>query len=175
MSVSLSPRHGFSKQQQLSICLLEGRGVAGDAHCGETVQHLYLKRKNAAAPNRMQVHLLQWELLADLATEGYDLHPGDLGENITTRGIDILRLPLGTCLHIGATAVLELTGLRSPCRQIESFRHGLLQRMVVQGKDDRKSARAGVMAVVMTGGDVAPGDPIRVHLPAAPHLGMTMI
>lgn len=175
VSVNLSPKHGFSKQPQLSIRLLEGRGVEGDAHCGETVQHLYLKRKNAAAPNRMQVHLLQWELLTDLAAEGYDLHPGDLGENIMTRGIDVLRLPLGTRLHIGANAVVELTGLRSPCRQIESFRCGLLQRMIVQGGDGRQTARAGVMAVVTTGGDVFPGDSIRVHLPAAPYLGMTMI
>ena len=175
LAVSLSPKHGFSKQPQSSIRLLEGQGVEGDAHCGETVQHLYLKRKNAGAPNRMQVHLLQSELLADLRSEGYDLHPGDLGENITTSGMSLLRLPLGTRLHVGTGAVVELTGLRSPCGQIESFRSGLLKQMMEKHDDGTTSARAGVMAIVITGGEVIPDDCIHVELPAAPHQRMTMI
>lgn len=173
--VHRSPRHGFSKQPEMSIRLLTGLGVEGDAHCGATVQHVYLKRRSPFAPNRMQVHLLQEELLQDLAAEGLTVLPGELGENITTSGVDLLNLPLGTRLTLGATAVVELTGLRTPCKQIEAFRGGLQKRMSVTRADGTLAARVGVMAVVLADGVVQPADTVHVELPPVPHRRMEMI
>ena len=170
-----SPRHGFSKQPQLSIRLLAGRGVEGDAHCGETVQHVYLKRKNPGALNRMQVHLLQSELFDDLALADVHLGPGQLGENITTRGIDLLGLPLGTHLLLGTEAVVELTGLRTPCKQIDTFMPGLLKQIVGRDAENRVLAKAGAMAVVLQTGELQPGNRIQIVLPATPHLPLQMI
>lgn len=164
VAVSLSPRHGFSKQPQPSIALLAGLGVDGDAHCGATVQHLYLKRKNAAAPNRMQVHLLQAELLDELAGQGFSIEPGALGENILTRGVDLPALSEGARLHLGSEAVVELTCLRQPCKQIDGFQAGLQQWMhAAPGSPVRY--RVGVMGVVVQGGTVRPDDPCTVVPP----------
>lgn len=174
-SVCISQRHGFSKQPQLSIQLLAGLGVEGDAHCGATVQHVYLKRKNPSAPNRMQVHLIQQELFADLHALGHKVEPGELGENITTSGIDLLSLPVGTQLHLGAEAVIELTGLRTPCKQIDGFQPGLMKRLLLGGKTSEKPARAGVMAVVLAGGEVRSGDTICSVLPAEPWRPLRLI
>ncbi|MGI4758194.1 MAG: MOSC domain-containing protein [Janthinobacterium lividum] len=167
-AVCLSPKHGFSKHPRLSIRLLAGLGVEGDAHCGATVQHLYLKRKNASAPNRMQVHLLQEELFNELAALGHTLRAGDLGENITTRGIDLLTLPAGTRLHVGNDAVVELTCLRTPCKLIDGFQPGLMKQLVLKGKEHSVPARAGVMSVVLRGGEVCAGDNIVIERPAEP-------
>ncbi len=175
IAVCSSPTHGFSKQPQPAIRLLAGRGVEGDAHCGETVQHLYLKRKDPFAPNRMQVHLLQSELFNELALAGFDLQPGQLGENITTRGIDLVSLPLGTRLHLGSEAVVELTGLRTPCRQIETFMPGLLRQVVGRDVANQASPKTGVMAIVLHSGEVQAGSGIRVAYPSAPHVAMEMI
>ncbi len=175
VAVCSSPKHGFSKRPQLTIRLLKGLGVEGDAHCGETVQHLYLKRKNPAAPNRMQVHLLQSELFEELALAGYLLSPGLLGENITTRGIDLLNLPLGTRLQLGDEAVVELTGLRTPCKQIEAFKPGLLRQVVSRDAANRVLAKAGVMAVVLQTGDVQTANRIEVVYPAMPHVSLKLI
>ena len=147
----------------------------GDAHCGETVQHLYLKRKNPGAPNRMQVHLLQSELFNELALAGFDLQPGQLGENITTRGIDLVSLPLGTRLHLGSGAIVELTGLRTPCRQIETFMPGLLRQVVGRHVANQASPKTGVMATVLHSGEVQAGSGIRVAYPSAPHVAMELI
>jgi MOSC domain-containing protein YiiM len=175
VAVCSSPRHGFSKQPQLSIRLLADCGVEGDAHCGETVQHLYLKRRDSGAPNRMQVHLLQSELFDDLALAGFDIGPGQLGENITTRGIDLLKLPLGTRLLLGTEAIVELTGLRAPCKQIDAFRPGLLKQVVSRDAASEVLAKAGVMAVVTQSGEIQPTDHIDVVYPDAPHLPLQMI
>jgi MOSC domain-containing protein YiiM len=175
LAVCSSPRHGFSKQAQASIRLLSGRGVEGDAHCGETVQHLYLKRKNPQAPNRMQVHLLQSELLDELALAGFNLQPGNFGENITTRNIDLLTLPVGARLHLGEEAIVELTGLRTPCKQIEDFCPGLLKQVVHRDGREIIQAKAGVMAVVLQGGVIAPGADICLTMPDGPHKPMQMI
>jgi MOSC domain-containing protein YiiM len=174
VSVNSSPRHGFSKQPQEAIRLLAGRGVEGDAHCGATVQHLYLKRRDPTAPNRMQVHLLQSELFDELALAGFPLQPGQLGENITTCGIDLLSLPHGTRLHLGE-AILELTGLRTPCRKMDDFQPGLLKQVIAHATADRVLAKAGVMAIVVSGGQLAPDARIEIRLPAAPHIALTMI
>ncbi|SEC28355.1 MOSC domain-containing protein [Terriglobus roseus] len=175
LAVCRSPRHGFSKEARASIRLLSGRGVEGDAHCGETVQHLYLKRKSPTAPNLMQVHLLQSELLDELAFSGFDLQPGKFGENITTRNIDLLTLPVGTRLHLGDEAIVELTGLRTPCKKIEDFCPGLLKQVVHRDGSRIIQAKAGVMAIVVQDGVIAPGAGIVVILPEFPHKPMQMI
>ncbi|MBE7181650.1 MAG: MOSC domain-containing protein [Terriglobus roseus] len=171
-AVSLSPRHGFSKQPQPSIHLLAGLGVQGDAHCGATMQHVYLKRRDPAAPNHMQVHLLQAELLEELAAKGFHIGHGQLGENILTRGVDLLALSQGTELRLGDHAVLRLTCLREPCAQIERFRPGL-QREMYGAPGDAARYRIGVMAVVLTGGPVAAGDAITVTPRVGPHVALT--
>jgi MOSC domain-containing protein YiiM len=175
IAVCSSPRHDFSKQPQTSIRLLAGQGVEGDAHCGETVQHLYLKRRNPLAPNRMQVHLLQSELFEELSLTGFLVHPGQLGENITTQGIDLLTLPQGTRLRLGDEAVVELTGLRTPCKKIDDFQPGLLKQVIERATAERLLAKAGVMAVVVVSGWVRPDEQIEISLPPAPHVALTMI
>jgi MOSC domain-containing protein YiiM len=170
-----SPRHGFSKQPQPSISLLAGQGVEGDAHCGLTVQHIYLKRRNPLAPNLMQVHLIQSELLHELAGAGFEIKPGQLGENITTVNIDLLNLPLGTHLHLGDDAIVELTGLRNPCQQIERFQPGLLKQVVNRDAANRVLSKTGVMSVVIKGGTVTAGMNVQICLPSQPHVALTII
>ena len=172
-AVSRSLQHGFSKHPQSSIDLLAGLGVRDDAHCGATIQHIYLKRRNPAAPNRMQVHLLQAEFLEELAAKNFLLGPGDLGENILTRGIDLLTLPQGTRLHLGAQAVVELTCLRQPCVKIERFRSGL-QRETYAPSSSAVRYRIGVMGIVIEGGSVCPGDRLDCTLPPTPHRVLTI-
>ena len=174
-AVSLNPKHAFSKLPQPSIRLLAGLGVAGDAHCGATVRHRYLVRRNPAAPNRTQVHLLEAEFLDALAADDPNLPaltPGEFGENILTRSIDLLSLPLGTRLYIGPHAAVELTGLRSPCRQMDTLRPGLMKASFIPGT---RHPRAGVMAIVIKGGTISPSDTIRVELPPAPHIPLRPI
>ncbi len=166
LATCLNPLHTFSKLPQTSIHLLAGLGVQGDAHCGETVQHLYLKKKTPHAPNRMQVHLLQSELFPQLADAGHTLHPGQLGENITTQGIDLVNLPLGTRLHLGAHAIVELTGLRTPCRKIDTFQPGLQSRLVDRSLPPKRRGKAGIMAIVVHSGTCWPGDTLCISLPA---------
>ena len=168
VAVSVAARHGFSKANCLSIRLLAGLGVAGDAHCGATVKHRHHAAKDPTAPNLRQVHLIQEELFPELAAKGFPLGPGALGENVTTRGIDLLALPAGTRLGLGAEAVVELTGLRNPCRQMEGLCEGLMQATLDRGPDGALIRKAGVMAIVLTGGDVRPGDPVSVTLPSGP-------
>jgi MOSC domain-containing protein YiiM len=171
VAVSLSPAHGFSKQPQAHILLIAGEGVEGDAHRGATVQHLYLKRKDATAPNLCQVHLFAEEMLSELATAGFPVAPGEIGENILTTGLDLLTLPLGTHLHLGPKAIVEVTGLRTPCSQIDAHRRGLQQHLwgppAPGGR--QKTRRAGVMAIVLQGGLVHPNDTIRIQPPVPPH------
>jgi len=175
VSVHLSPTHSFSKPSALQIRLLEGRGVEGDAHCGESVQHRSRSDKRPPAPNLRQVHLMPAELFDELATQGFRVEPGELGENITTRGIDLLALPEGTALHIGAAAVVTLTGLRTPCAQIEAFQSGLQRAVLDRTQPGRPRPKAGVLGVVAAGGSVAPDDTIVIVLPAKPHVAMRPI
>ncbi|WP_217195926.1 MOSC domain-containing protein [Streptomyces buecherae] len=168
-AVCSDDRHAFSKPVREEITLLAGLGVEGDAHLGVTVQHRSRVARNPTQPNLRQVHLLQSELFPDLAAAGFTVRPGDLGENVTTSGVDLLGLPVGTLLRLGATAVVEVTGLRNPCRQIDDFSDGLLKRVVGRDADGRVVRKAGVMSIVREGGAVRPGDAIRVELPAGPH------
>ena len=169
LAVHRSPTHTFTKQPQPFLHLLAGLGVEGDAHCGATVRHRYLVRRNPSAPNRMQVHLLADEFLNDLSIASPGLPqilPGRFGENITTQNLDLLTLPLGTRLQLGYEAVIELTGLRSPCKLMNTLRPGLMQAAFTPGT---RQPRAGVMAIVLSGGLVRPADAITVELPPLPH------
>ena len=157
--------HAFSKMPCDRLRLIEGIGVEGDAHAGVTVQHLSRMRKDPDSPNLRQVHLIHAELLDELVEHGYVLAPGALGENVTTRGIDLLRLATDTRLHMGET-VVRVTGLRNPCRQIDDFMPGLLKHMIAKRPDGTLDRKCGVMAVVERGGEVAVGDTIVVEPPA---------
>ncbi len=161
--------HSFTKPTQSAITLLAGLGVQGDAHAGELVKHRSRVRRDPTQPNLRQVHLIHAELHDALSAAGFAVAPGDLGENVTTRGVDLLALPTGTRLHLGARAVVEVTGLRNPCPQIEAFREGLLSQVVGRDAEGNVVREAGVMSVVLTGGAVQPGDTVEVELPVGPH------
>jgi MOSC domain-containing protein YiiM len=169
-SVSRSGRHTFTKPVVLTIRLLPGLGVEGDAHLGEKVKHRSRVRKNPDDPNLRQVHLIHEELFAELQRGGFELAPGAIGENVTTRGIDLLGLPSGTRLRLGGEAVVEITGLRNPCGQLDAFQAGLMAAMLGRDDEGRLVRKSGVMAIVISGGDVQAGDAIAVELPAGePH------
>lgn len=165
-AVHRSHDHSFSKFAEDAIVLVEGLGVQGDAHAGATVQHRSRVKKDPAQPNLRQVHLLQRELFDELVPAGFAVWPGDLGENITTRGIDLLGLPQGALLHLGSEAVVRVTGLRNPCSQIDRFQPGLMQATLDRDAQGNLVRKAGVMSVVVRGGAVRAGDAIRVELPA---------
>ena len=169
VAVSASESHLFSKQPCKSITLLLGLGVLNDAHCGETVKHRSRVARDPTQPNLRQVHLIHEELLDELRESGFSVRPSDLGENITTRGVGLLNLPLGTLLRIGNSAVVEVTGLRNPCVQIERFEKGLQAAVLSRAADGLLIRKAGIMGVVAIGGHVRPHDEIVVELPPLPH------
>ncbi len=174
-AVHAAPRHTLRKEPRERIRLLAGLGVEGDAHCGETVQHRSRVRRDPTQPNLRQVHLLHGELHDELAAAGFALEPGLMGENVTTRGLDLLALPAGTLLRLGADAVVEVTGLRNPCVQLDGIRPGLLAATLDRDESGGLVRKAGVMAVVVVGGDVMPGDAVAVELPAPPHRGLAPV
>ncbi|MGI9824129.1 MOSC domain-containing protein [Agromyces sp. Marseille-Q5079] len=169
VSVSRDDAHHFSKPRHDEIRLVTGFGVEGDAHFGSTVQHLSRIRRDPSTPNLRQVHLIHAELLDELATDGYAVAPGALGENVLTRGVDLLGLPRGSRLRLGDEAEIEITGLRNPCVQIDQLGDGLMKRLVSRGDDGEVVRLAGVMAVVLADGPVIPGDAITVTLPDGEH------
>jgi MOSC domain-containing protein YiiM len=169
IAVASSERHGFSKMRRPSIRLLAGLGVEGDAHAGVAVRHRSHARRDPTRPNLRQVHLVQSELFAELAERGFAIPPGGIGENVTTRGIDLLSLPRGAELSLGADARVRLMGLRSPCSQLDAYRPGLMSAVLDRDPEGRLIRKAGVMGVVLTGGLVSVGDAIRVTLPAGPY------
>jgi MOSC domain-containing protein YiiM len=164
-AVHASPLHKFTKHSAPRIHLLTGLGVEGDVHCGVTVKHRSRVAKDPSAPNLRQVHLMHAELFDELVAQGFDVGPGELGENITTRGLAVLDLPIDTELRLGSSAVLRITGLRNPCVQIDRFKKGLMAAALDRAPDGALVRKAGVMAVVVRGGYVAPGDAIEVVLP----------
>jgi MOSC domain-containing protein YiiM len=159
----------MSKPAQEEIKLLTGLGVEGDAHLGTTIQHLYPMRRDPTKPNLRQVHLIHAELHEELHAAGFDLAHGEMGENVTTRGIDLLGLPTGTRLRLGDAAIIEVTGLRNPCHQLNKLRDGLMAATLDRDAEGNLIRKAGVMAVVIEGGIVRRGDAIAIELPAAPH------
>jgi MOSC domain-containing protein YiiM len=169
VAVSRDGEHRFSKPTTDEITLLAGLGVEGDTHAGVTVQHRSRVAIDPSQPNLRQVHLMHAELHDELGEQGYTVRPGQLGENVTTRGLDLLALPRGTVLRLGSNAAVEITGLRNPCQQINDFRPGLLKRVLTQDEDGTVVRKAGIMGIVVRGGPVKPGDPIHVELPAGPH------
>jgi MOSC domain-containing protein YiiM len=174
LAVHRSAIHSFSKPTVERIRLLEGLGVEGDAHCGVTVQHRSRVRADPSQPNLRQVHVMHAELFDLLAEVGHTVTPGLLGENVTTRDLDLLALPVGSRLSIG-DAVVTVTGLRNPCRQIEALQPGLLARVVRRHDDGTVERLAGVMGIVSRGGVVSAGDAIDVTLPPGPHLPLTRV
>jgi len=174
VAVHLSPAHSFSKTDVPEIELHEGRGVVGDAHYGVTVQHRSRVRADPSQPNVRQVHLMHAELFDALAGRGYRVEPGQLGENVTTRGIRLLDLPVGTRLAVGE-AVITVTGLRNPCQQINDFQDGLLKELVRSDDDGKVVRLAGVMGIVSRSGRIRPGDAIGVVLPPEPRFPLTKV
>jgi hypothetical protein len=169
-SVNRGATHGFSKPAQLGIRLIAGLGVDGDAHMGATVKHRSRFAKGRLLPNLRQVHLIHEELLEQLRAAGFRVAPGIIGENVTTRGLDLLGLPRGARLHMGASAVIEVTGLRNPCRQLDGYQQGLMAALLDRDSDGGLIRKAGIMSVVLAGGDVRPGDAIAVEPPPGPYL-----
>jgi MOSC domain-containing protein YiiM len=169
IAVSLSQIHQFTKPNRDSIRLITGRGVEGDAHFGETVKHRSRVAVDPTQPNLRQVHLIHAELHDELRAAGFEVLPGQMGENITTRGVDLLGLPTGTRLYLGDMAVVELTGLRNPCAQLDRFQSGLMAAVLGRDAQGKIVRKAGVMGIVAVGGEIAPGDAIRIELPPVPH------
>ena len=168
-AVSRSPKHTLVKPNERSIRLLEGLGVEGDAHSGTTVKHRSRVARDPSQPNLRQVHLIHGELHDELREAGFALASGQMGENITTRGVALLGLPAGTRLHLGDTAVVEVTGLRNPCAQLNRIQPGLMAATLDRDGDGNLVRKAGIMGVVVASGEVCPGDPIRVEMPPKPH------
>jgi MOSC domain-containing protein YiiM len=168
LAVSRDDEHRFSKPVVDEIVLVEGWGVEGDAHAGTTVQHRSRVARDPSQPNLRQVHLLHAEVFDEVAAAGHHVSPGQMGENVTTHGIDLLGLPEGTLLHLGDDAVVRVTGLRNPCQQINDFDPGLLKAVLGRAEDGSVERKGGVMAVVTAGGTVRAGDGIRVELPTGP-------
>ena len=175
IAVSRSSEHRFSKPTQASIHLVAGLGVMGDAHQGTTVKHRSRVARDPSQPNLRQVHLIHSELHDELAAAGFVVAAGELGENVTTRGLDLLGFPRGTRLHFGATAIVEVTGLRNPCVQIDRFQEGLLAEVVSRDASGVVQRKTGIMSVVIASGDVRPGDVIRVELPPLPHVPLDVV
>ncbi len=174
ISVCRDAEHSFSKQPCGEIEIVAGLGVKGDAHAGEKVQHLSRVRADPEQPNLRQVHLIHSELFDEMADKGFDLASGDLGENITTRGIDLLALGRGTRLKIGREAVLEVTGLRNPCAQIEAFMPGLLKQVAIK-TDEGIVRKTGIMTIARKGGRISAGDPITAIPADGPHIPLERV
>lgn len=168
-AVHAKATHSVYKQARESIRLLAGLGVEGDAHAGATVQHRSRVRADPTQPNLRQVHLIHAELHDELRGRGFDVSAGQMGENVTTRGIDLLGLPTGARLRLGDEAVVEVTGLRNPCNQLDGVQEGLMEAVLDRDADGNLVRKSGVMGVVLRGGEVRAGDPIAVELPEQPH------
>ena len=175
LSVHASGIHTVSKAALPSIKLVDGFGVEGDAHSGATVKHLSRVRRDATKPNLRQVHLIHAELLDELREKGFDVEPGMMGENVTTEGIDLLSLPTGSHLKIGDRAVVELTGLRNPCTQLDGLIPGLMNAVLDRDADGGLISKIGVMAIVVADGEVRSGDKISIELPAGERLPLTPV
>lgn len=170
IAVSRGKRHGPGKENQLAIRLVAGLGVEGDVHAGVTVKHRSRVARDPTQPNLRQVHLIHAELLDELASAGFTLTPGAMGENITTRDVDLLGLPAGALLCLGDSAVVQVTGLRNPCTQLDGLQPGLMQACLARGPNREPVRKAGVMGVVVTGGEILPGDAVAVRLPEGSHI-----
>ncbi|MGZ5937618.1 MAG: MOSC domain-containing protein [Rhizomicrobium sp.] len=175
IAVASDRSHNFSKPRRTSIRLIKGLGVEGDAHLGEKVQHLSRVRRDPESPNLRQVHLVHAELHDELHKKGFRVEAGQMGENITTRGIDLLGLPVNARLHIGPDAIVEVKGLRNPCAQLDGLQQGLMAATLDKDAAGNLIRKAGIMGIVIAGGEVKPGDAIRVELPDGLHLKLAPV
>jgi hypothetical protein len=174
-AVSCSPSHTLGKPNQDSIRLVAGLGVVGDAHSGTTVKHRSRVARDPTQPNLRQIHLIHGELHDELGAAGFVLSPGQMGENVTTRGIDLLALPAGTRLRLGAAAIIVVTGLRNPCLQLNGIQPGLMAATLGRDGDGNLIRKAGIMGIVAADGTVRAGDPIDVALPPEPHRALAPV
>ena len=174
-AVSRSASHVFSKSNQQSIKLLAGIGVEGDAHSGKTVKHRSRVAKDPSQPNLRQVHLIHAELHDELLAKGFNIFPGQMGENITTRRINLLKLPTDTLLHIGNDAVIKVTGLRNPCAQLNRFQSGLMTAVLDQDEQGNIIRKAGIMSIVIATGVVNIGDLIQIEFPSQPYRSLERV
>ena len=174
-SVSKSSSHTFSKFNCEKIVLLKGLGVEGDAHMGKTVKHRSRVSKDPNQPNLRQVHLIHSELFEELKEKGFTVQDGEIGENITTKGIDLLALPKDTVLSIGNTAKVKITGLRNPCKQLNSVKNGLMKAVLSKDENGNVIRKSGIMGIVLEGGDITIGNKIRVELPPKPHIKLERV
>ena len=167
--------HGIGKESAGAVRLVAGLGVDGDVHAGETVKHRSRVRKDPTQPNLGQIHLIHTELHEELADRGFDVRPGEMGENVTTSGVELLGLPRGARLRLGSDALIEVTGLRNPCDQLDEIAPGLMKAVLDRDADGQLVRKSGVMGVVLQDGEVRPGDPIEVELPAEPHVPLSPV
>jgi MOSC domain-containing protein YiiM len=174
-AVSRSPRHSLVKSNEACIRLVAGMGVDGDAHQGTTVKHRSRVARDPTQPNLRQVHLVHAELHDELREAGFAVAPGQMGENVTTSWIDLLGLATGTRLYLGASAVVEVTGLRNPCAQLDKIQKGLMAATLGRDEHGNLERKAGIMGVVLAEGEVRPGDPIRVEPPPPPHRPLAVV
>jgi MOSC domain-containing protein YiiM len=174
-AVARSATHTLSKPKVDAIQLLAGLGVDGDAHLGRTVKHRSRVARDPSQPNLRQVHLIHAELFDELRAAGFDIAPGQMGENVTTSGIDLLALPTGARLRLGDAAVVEVTGLRNPCAQLDHIQPGLMKATLDRDPDGNLIRKAGIMGIVIAGGEIRPGDPIRIELPSPPHTALAPV
>lgn len=170
VSLSKDSEHNFSKVQCPTLNFLEGLGIEGDAHCGKTVKHRSRVKKDPTQANLRQVHLIHSELISELQKKGFEVEAGTLGENILTEGIDILELPEHALLKIGPSVELKITGLRNPCAQLDNYQKGLTKAVLDQTSEGELIRKAGVMAIVVSGGVVSIQDDIKIILPPKPHM-----
>ncbi len=175
IAVSLCKEYNFSKVNQSEIKLVVGLGVEGDVHSGKTVKHRSRIKRDPTQPNYRQVHLIHQELFEELKQQGFNIAPGQIGENITTKDIDLLNLPKGTILHIGDEAKIEITGLRNPCNQLNNFQEGLTAACIGKDEHGKPAFKAGIMAIVLAGGSIKPGDAIVAEFPAEPHIKLERV
>lgn len=175
VAVSCSGSHTMSKPRVERVRLLEGLGAEGDAHAGVTVKHRSRVARDPTQANLRQVHLMHAELFDELRGKGFKITPGLMGENVTTRGIDLLGLPHGARLRLGESAVVEITGLRNPCYQLDGLQPGLMEAVLERDPERGLVRKAGVMGIVIASGDVAAGDGIRVELPEPPHAALKAV
>lgn len=172
VAVSVNPEHTLSKANQNSIRLVRGVGITGDAHAGKNDQHRSHSKRDPKRPNLRQVHLIHSEFYEELNAAGFSVLPGQLGENITTKGLELLKLPSAAKLFIGRQTALQVTGLRDPCKQLNSIQAGLMEATIERKSDGGLIRKTGIMSVVIKGGEIKPGDPIRVEMPPEPHKPM---
>mgnify|MGYP002784571861 FL=1 len=175
VAVCQSATHTMSKPKVSSIKLVKGLGVEGDAHQGVTVKHRSRVAKDPTQPNLRQVHLIHAELHDELRAKGFDIREGEMGENITTRGLELLALPKGTKLYLGKTAVVEITGLRNPCLQLDGIQQGLMAAVLDKDDGGNLIRKAGIMTVVLSDGEVFPNDTIRVEFPPEPYQALQVV